>query len=307
MTDALLVAEGLVKRYGSHTVVNGVSLRVRAGEIFGLLGPNGAGKTTTLEMLEGLRRPDSGRCLVCGHDTIREANAVRRLIGISLQAAAIPGDLQVVEVLEMYASFYPDPVPVRTLLEQFDLAEKARVRCAYLSGGQRQRLQLALALVGRPKVIFLDEPTTGLDPHARRQLWSVIRAMRSEGRAVILTTHYMEEAEYLCDTVAVLDGGRILASGPPSALIAEHGPDSVLTVTLKQPCADEPALAELTGVSRAAVEQGEIRLHTSRPAETLSAFARLAQLRGWELAEMNLRTATLEDVFFALTGRRLAN
>jgi len=305
MGKVMIEATNLVKRYGPTTAVDGVSLTVQAGEILGLLGPNGAGKTTTMEMMEGLRAPDSGNCRICGFDSIRQATQARERIGIALQSTRMPEATRVLELLQLYASFYPNPMPVGDLLRQFDLEEKARTNCQDLSGGQRQRLAIALALVGRPEVIFLDEPTTGLDPQARHSLWDVIRSMRAEGRAIIMSTHYMEEAEKLCDRVAVMDHGRILAEGTPRELTRQHGPEAAIELDLAGATADLAELSRLPAVTGVKSEEGLVLLHTANTPSTLMGLAAYAQERSLPLWDLRTRQATMEDVFMALTGRRL--
>jgi ABC-2 type transport system ATP-binding protein len=220
---AVIEVQGLYKRYGSTVAVDGVSLAIPAGEIFGIVGPNGAGKTTTVECIQGLRRPDAGSVRVLGLDPRRQAKTLRRRIGAQLQQAALPDRLKVQEALDLYASLYPDPADPRALLEEWGLTDKRSTAFAGLSGGQRQRLFIALALVGRPEVVFLDELTAGLDPHARRDTWQQIRAVQARGVTVVLVTHFMDEAERLCDRVAVLDRGRVLALGTPRALTVDAG------------------------------------------------------------------------------------
>lgn len=302
---ALIDARGLVKRYGATVAVDGFSLQVRAGEIVGLVGPNGAGKTTAIEMMEGLRVPDAGHCRICGYDSLRNSREVRHRIGIALQAARLPEYTTVQEVLTLYASFYENPLPVGDLLRQFSLEEKARTRCDYLSGGQRQRLALAVALIGRPSVLFLDEPTTGLDPQARRALWDVILGLREEGRAVLLTTHYMDEAERLCDRVLVMDHGRILAEGTPRELTRAYAPEAAVEIDPGGMPVNLEELGRLAAVTRVRQEEGRVLLHTADPAATLMALAEYAQARGLPLSDLRTRSATMDDVFMALTGRRL--
>jgi ABC-2 type transport system ATP-binding protein len=219
--------EELRKRYGGVAAVDGVTFAVAEREVFGIVGPNGAGKTTTVEILEGLRRPDAGRVRVLGLDPGRDGPRLRRRIGAQLQQAALPDRLKVREALDLYASFYPRAVPWRELLERWGLAELGGTAVAGLSGGQRQRLLIALALVGRPEVVFLDELTTGLDPQARRDTWELVRAVRDAGTTVVLVTHLMEEAERLCDRVAVIDRGRLVALDTPRALVAAAGTASL--------------------------------------------------------------------------------
>lgn len=255
---------------------------------------------------EGLRKPDSGSCKVCGFDSTREHRTVRERMGISLQSTALPGELGVAEILELYSSFYDSPVPVADLLSQFNLTEKAGARLSSLSGGQRQRLILALALVGRPEAIFLDEPTTGLDPQSRRSLWEVILGLKAEGRAILLSTHYMEEAEALCDRIGVLDHGKLLTTGAPQDLIRRYGPGSSVSVAFAGTKAGLLAdMAELPGVTRAAGEGGRFLLQTSDATATIMAVTEYVRAQELPLRELNMRSATLEDLFIALTGRGL--
>lgn len=305
MREVKVVAKGLTKRYGDVVAADGVDITVHAEEIVGIVGPNGAGKTTVIEMMEGLRKPDAGSCHICGFDSIRENQAVRERIGLSLQQAGMPDEVSVIEMLRLYSSFYPDAIPVGDLLHQFGLTEKARTRTERLSGGQRQRLALALALIGRPEVIFLDEPTTGLDPQARRALWDVIRSLKQDGRGIIVSTHYMDEVERLCDRVVVLDHGRVLAEGTPRALMAAHGPESVIEVELTAPELDTVAFAQLDAVTGLKVEEDYISLYTSYTAKTLMSLAQHAQHTGLPLGDLRTRSASMDDVFIALTGRSI--
>lgn len=303
MCQPKVVARGLSKRYGDVVAVDRVDLEVHAGEIVGVVGPNGAGKTTTLEMMEGLRKPDSGTCTVCGFDSIRESRQMRARIGLTLQQAAFPDGLRVIELMQLYASFYPDPVPIGDLLHQFDLEEKARAFTQHLSGGQKQRLALALALLGRPEVIFLDEPTTGLDPQARRHLWDAILRLKDEGRAVILSTHYMDEVEQICDRVVIMDHGKVLASGRPRELIDAFGPESVIEVAFAGPHVDAVPLSRLDGTTGIKVEEHRIYLQTYDTAKTLMALALHADKNALPIKDLRTRVASMDDVFIALTGR----
>lgn len=298
-----VVAKGLTKRYGSVTAADGIDLVVREEEIVGIVGPNGAGKTTTIEMMEGLRRPDAGVCTICGFDSVAQNAKVRQLIGLSLQHASMSDELSVRETLTLYASLYEDPVPVGDLLHQFDLEEKANAWTAKLSGGQRQRLALALAIIGRPQVVFLDEPTTGLDPQARRKLWDVIRGLRDDGRSVVLTTHYMDEVERLCDRVVVMDQGRILAEGEPRQLTARYGPESVIEVELDTSGINTVQWSRLDAVTGIKMEAGRIQLQTADTPLTLMGLATLAKEAGLPLRDLRTRAATMDDVFMALTRR----
>jgi ABC-2 type transport system ATP-binding protein len=231
-------AEHLHKRYGDKTAVDDVSLRIDPGEVFGILGTNGAGKTTTVEMIAGLRRPDGGRATLLGLDPQRDRAAVRQVLGVQLQQAYLHGALTVAELTGLYRSFYPNPRPSGELLELVGLEDKRRVRFEKLSGGQQQRLSIALALAGRPRVLILDELTTGLDPRARRQMWATIEHLRDEGVTIVLVSHAMEEVERLCDRVALLDAGRVLAVEPPAGLVARAGAqnldDAFVALTGKQ-------------------------------------------------------------------------
>src|SRR6266850_3277735 len=219
MNPAIIEVENLTKRYGDVEALRGVSFSVSEGEVFGLLGPNGAGKTTTVEILEGLRAPDSGGVTVLSIDVARHPDALKERIGVSLQTAALYPKLTVVEVLDLFRSFYRRGRPTDELVTMLDLGEKRNTRTKELSGGQRQRLAVALALVNDPEVVFLDEPTTGMDPAARRSLWEIVRGLQSSGKTILLTTHYMEEAEVLCDRLAIMDHGRILEAGTVNQLI----------------------------------------------------------------------------------------
>ncbi len=305
-----LLVEGLVKRYGSVVAVAGISFTVWQGEIFGLLGPNGAGKTTTLEILEGLRRPDEGRAVVAGVDATRHPRRVREVIGVQLQEAGFFDRLTVLETARLFASFHRRAVPVQALLESLHLGEKLHAPVETLSGGQRQRLAIALALLNDPKVVFLDEPTTGLDPQARRNLWDVIARIRDEGRTVVLTTHYMDEAQQLCDRVGIIDHGRLIALDTPRNLIRQYAPGARIHVQL--PAGQEAALPEpLPGVRRIErVEGGEaghvgLVLHTEQPSETLSGLFARVQEGALTLVGLRVEEPNLEDVFLHLTGHHL--
>jgi ABC-2 type transport system ATP-binding protein len=299
-----LLLRDLSKRYGEVRAVDGLSLDVRIGECFGLLGPNGAGKTTTIEISEGLTAADGGRVEVLGMTWDRDAGRLRRRIGVSLQETQFSEKLTVTETLTLFRSFYGTGPSVESLLDQVQLGEKRDARVGQLSGGQRQRLALAVGLVGGPELLFLDEPTTGLDPQSRRQLWELIGGFGAQGRTVVLTTHYMEEAERLCDRVAIVDHGRIIALGTPRALIAGLGADQVVEVTLGQ--AAEPAAAvpaALPGVLDVRVEGSVLSFRVTRLHQTLPLL--LEAIGQGRIEELRTHAPTLEDVFVALTGRRL--
>jgi ABC-2 type transport system ATP-binding protein len=306
----IIQIEGLVKRYKDFTAVNGVDLEVRAGEIFGILGPNGAGKTTTLEMIEGLRQPDSGTITVAGFDAVRESEKVRRVIGVQLQTTALFPYLTSRELIELFGNFYqlPDPAArVDELLALVDLQAKAKSRVDEMSGGQQQRLSIALALVNQPLVTFLDEPTTGLDPHARRSLWKAIQGVRDSGTTVVLTTHYMEEAEVLCDRVAIMDSGRIIACDTPANLTRSLDMEATVQVTIERGSISDIQLAGIPGVT--AVDHTSempprLALRTSDVQSTIVGLLDIARRDGVTLNDLTSTRATLEDVFLTLTGRK---
>jgi len=218
---AIIEVKNLIKKYGTFTAVNNISFSVEEGEIFGILGPNGAGKTTTLEMIEGLKKPTSGTITLDGKDVVRETDAVKALIGVQLQASTFFENLNLVELIDVFASMYNRQVDAMALLGEVELTDKAKAYAKELSGGQRQRLSIAVGLVNDPKVIFLDEPTTGLDPQARRHLWDLVETIKAKGKTVVITTHYMDEAEVLCDRVAIMDSGKIIALSTPQLLIEQ--------------------------------------------------------------------------------------
>jgi ABC-2 type transport system ATP-binding protein len=252
----VIEVEGLRKRYGRLVAVDGIAFQVARGEIFGLLGPNGAGKTTTVEILEGIRRPDEGTVRVLGIDASRQAARIKERIGVQLQAAALYPRLTVRELLDLFGSFYEHRRPAAELIDELDLAERAGARTSELSGGQQQRLSVALALVNRPELVFLDEPTTGLDPQGRRSLWEIVRRLKAGGTTVLLTTHYMEEAEELCDRVAIMDHGRFMDIGTVPELIGRHFRERSVRFDALAMIPPE-RLAALDGVRRVAREDSE--------------------------------------------------
>lgn len=308
---AIIRAEGLVKRYGSFTAVNGVRFEVREGEVFGLLGPNGAGKTTTMEMIEGLRRPDEGRAVVVGFDTKTELSRVKEVIGVQLQSTSLFDLLRVHEIVKMYASFYPRSVPIEPLLEDMILTEKRNDRIKNLSGGQKQRLAIALALVNDPRVVFLDEPTTGLDPQARRTLWDIVLRLKERGKTIVLSTHYMDEAHVLCDRICLMDRGQVVALDTPRNLVRTLQSDSAVEFRIAGLDGEEAGeqrlekLRRLDGVKEAARREDLYVLYTDHLQTTLTALIRRAESEGWTVQELQTRTATLEDVFIHMTGRSL--
>jgi ABC-2 type transport system ATP-binding protein len=300
-----IVLDGLRKQYGSLTAVDGVSFAVERGETFGILGPNGAGKTTTLEMIEGLTQPDGGTVAILGDLVWPHPERVQRRIGVQLQSTALFDLLSTREILELFCRFYdlePGDRPDRAL-DTVGLAEKADARVSELSGGQKQRVAIALALVHDPEIVFLDEPTTGLDPQARRALWDVIEAIGAEGRTVVLTTHYLEEAETLCRRVAIMDGGRIVALDTPAGLVRSLGMRA--RVAFAGPGLDERLLGGLPGVTATGGSNGRHELESDDPQATVLALVEAADAQGVSLEDLTIRTPTLEDVFLQLTGREL--
>jgi len=294
----------LQKLYGKVRAVDGVSFEVPTGQVFGLLGPNGAGKTTTVEMLEGLTRPDGGSAEVLGLDSAKYADQLKQRIGVQLQTAALYPNLTVVEVIDLFRSFYSRTRPTNELIESLDLGEKRNDQTRHLSGGQRQRLSVALALVNDPELVFLDEPTTGLDPAARRSLWDLIAGMRDRGKTVLLTTHYLEEAETLCERVAIMDHGKILEIGTVDELVGRRFHERSVRFDAIPPLSDM-RLATLPAVSKVSHEDGTVSLSTSDVAATIGALLTLTESIGAEPANLGVRRATLEDVFLDLTGRAL--
>jgi ABC-2 type transport system ATP-binding protein len=296
----------LQKRYKDVEAVAGVDLEVRAGECFGLLGPNGAGKTTTIEICEGLTEADSGEVEVLGMRWATDAGRLRQRLGIQLQETQLTDKLTVIETLRLFRSFFNQGPDAASILALVQLDEKRDARVGALSGGQKQRLALACALVGDPELLFLDEPTTGLDPQARRQLWDLIERFKKAGRTIVLTTHYMDEAEQLCDRVAIMDHGKIISLGTPRALIAATGVEHVVEFTSEgsRP-ADVPALERIAGVRSVRVEQTGLLVQVTELHRAVPAL--LDELRRQDVALTELRThsATLEDVFVGLTGRHL--
>lgn len=291
--------------------VNDISFEIRSGEIVGFLGPNGAGKTTTLEMIEGLREPDNGDIHVNGFDAVKQVDEVRKIIGVQLQSTALFPFLSAQELLELFGHFYGIGDPRQRageLLASVDLADKANSRMEQLSGGQQQRLSIALALVNQPVVTFLDEPTTGLDPHARRNLWQTILDVRSSGSTVVLTTHYMDEAEQLCDRIAIMDGGRVIACDTPEALIHSLPQDAVVKATSTNQLGwTSEQLEHLPGATQAELEVREtgsmVRIGTADVQATITALLSMADRDDVHLSDLASTSANLEDVFLSLTGR----
>ncbi len=296
----------LRKSYGPVEAVRGLDLAVQPGECFGLLGPNGAGKTTTIEICEGLLAPDGGTVELLGRHWDGDAPDLRQRIGISLQETQLAEKLTVEETVALFRSFYHRRRAVDEVLAAVQLEEKRSARVGQLSGGQKQRLALATALVGDPELFFLDEPTTGLDPQSRRQLWELIEGFRGRGRTVVLTTHYMDEAERLCDRVAIVDHGQVIALGTPRELIRSLGAEHVVEFGVDDGASLDPGdLARLPGVARARREDGRWLLSASAVHTAVPALLDLLSARRLALTELKTHTPTLEDVFVALTGRHL--
>jgi ABC-2 type transport system ATP-binding protein len=303
MTNAIEVAD-LVKIYGPLRAVDGISFEVEPGQIFGMLGPNGAGKSTTVEIVEGLREADSGEVHVLGIDVRRHPRQVKERIGVQLQSTAFYKQLTPRQLLRLFASFFSRSLPVADLIAMVNLEEKADAPSDSLSGGQRQRLAIAVALVNDPAIVFLDEPTTGLDPQARRSLWDVISRLRAEGKTVLITTHYLEEAERLCDRLVVIDHGKVIAAGTPAGLIAEHFERSAVEF-VEDTALPLETLEQLPAVDRAEQRNGQSILFSTDSPQTARALLETAAQAGVDLKGLSIRTATLEDVFLKLTGRRI--
>jgi ABC-2 type transport system ATP-binding protein len=296
-----VVVRDLLKRYGPIEAVAGASFEVEAGEIFGLIGPNGAGKTTTVECLIGLREPDSGEIEIRGLDARRRRREVKQRIGAALQTTALQDTITPREAVRLFAAFYGRAAAPAGLIQRFGLQDKADARFETLSGGQRQRLALALAFVNEPEVVFLDEPTAGLDPQSRRELHGDIFRMKEGGRTVLLTTHYLEEAERLCDRIAVIHGGRIIAAGAPRDLSASSAAAPSVTFLTRCPI-DPSVLARVEDVRDLRLEGTKVSFQTTDATRTLAALTRALEATGAELTELHVRKSTLEDLFLELTA-----
>ncbi len=303
-TPIAVRCHGLVKRYPDVTAVDGLDLEVRRGECFGLLGPNGAGKTTTIEILEGLTEPDAGEVEILGTTWTHDGMALRERLGISLQETQLNEKLTVSETIRLFRSFYREGREPEAVLSQLALEEKRDSRVGKLSGGQKQRLAVACALVGDPEVLFLDEPTTGLDPQSRLQLWQIVMGFRSQGGTVLLTTHYMDEAERLCDRVAIVDRGKVIALGTPSELISSLHAANVIEFA-SEPEIEEAALRALPGVTEPHRRGPNWSLPVGSLAETVPVLLDTIEGSGAKLVSLSTHQATLEDLFVALTGRAL--
>ena len=306
---AAIECRDLRKTYdGKVEAVRGLNLAVQAGECFGLLGPNGAGKTTTIEILEGLLAPTSGEVTILGRAWEKNSREVREWLGISLQETRLSEKLTVRETIELFASFYREPRSTTDVLDDMQLGEKADALVGKLSGGQRQRLAVATALVGNPKILFLDEPTTGLDPQSRRQLWDIIRSFQRGGGTVLLTTHYMDEAERLCDRLAIVDHGQVIAEGTPADLIDRLGGHHVVEFEASGMQGDGAVIdvwRALPGVESVRHDDGLVCLAVREPHRTIPALLDAVEKQGSQLQHLTTRQASLEDVFVNLTGRHL--
>jgi ABC-2 type transport system ATP-binding protein len=300
--SAKVIIQDLRKRYGAVEALRGVSLRVEDGEIFGLIGPNGAGKTTTVECVLGLREPDSGTIELCGIDARRHPRAAKRTVGAALQTTALQDKITPREALALFGAFYPAPASPEALLDRFSLSAKADAPFDSLSGGQRQRLALALAFVHQPDLVFLDEPTAGLDPQARRELHEEITGLKRDGQTVLLTTHDLAEAQTLCDHIAIIDRGRVIASGRPAELTARSAADTRVSLVASAPL--EPArLQRIDGIEGLICQGQTAEFRTATPTHTLAALMSRLAAEGLEVTELHVQKATLEDVFIELTGR----
>jgi ABC-2 type transport system ATP-binding protein len=303
-----VVVRDLRKSYGTVEAVRGLSFEVAPGECFGLLGPNGAGKTTTIEILEGLLAPTSGEVVVLGRKWGRDDQAIRERMGVCLQQTVLSEKLEVHETVELFRSFYRRGRAPDAVIRQVELTEKEKARVGTLSGGQKQRLAVACALVGDPDLLFLDEPTTGLDPQSRRQVWDIVNEFKAGGKSVLLTTHYMDEAERLCDRVAIVDHGRVIAEGSPMHLMTSLGGEHVVEISVAEEARGTVPASEmegLPGVRSARAEAARIVLTVSEPHIAIPAVLERLRAGGWALSGLSTRHASLEDVFVSLTGRHL--
>lgn len=302
--DTVIEVKNLYKSYGDVKAVTGINFSVSKGEIFGMLGPNGAGKTTTMEIVEGIRNADSGEVEVLGMNIRQHQRQVKANIGVQLQTTSLYPRLSVREVLDLFGSFFPRHVSADKLIEMVELEDSSSKLCINLSGGQQQRLSVALAMVNDPSILFLDEPTSGLDPQSRHNIWKVIEYVRSEGKSVFITTHYMEEAERLCDRLAIVDHGKIIVTDRPKTLIAQHFKEEAIEFELDEHI-DEEVFRQMAGVTNAQLENGKMIIYSSEVPITISALMELAKQRNIQITNLYVRRATLEDVFLKLTGRKI--
>jgi ABC-2 type transport system ATP-binding protein len=303
---SVIAVRNLVKKYPDVKAVDGISFDTYHGEVFGLVGPNGAGKTTLIEMIEGLRTPDSGSITVLGLDPVRDATSVKERIGVQLQTTSIQPNITVIEAIKLFASVYRRPLAnPEQLLTTLSLEEKAGSRFSKLSGGQKQRVAIALALVNDPELAFLDEVSTGLDPQARRNMWALVEQIRDQGKTVFLTTHYMEEAETLCDRVGIIDHGRLIALDTPRNLVSSLGADSKVLFTVDDRDVPASAFEAFPEVSRAEKLENGYVLYTKDDSATLGKLVRLSDNLGFRFANIRTEVPNMDDVFLTLTGREL--
>lgn len=303
---SVIAVRNLVKKYPDVKAVDGISFDTYHGEVFGLVGPNGAGKTTLIEMIEGLRTPDSGSITVLGLDPVRDATSVKERIGVQLQTTSIQPNITVIEAIKLFASVYRRPLAnPEQLLTTLSLEEKAGSRFSKLSGGQKQRVAIALALVNDPELVFLDEVSTGLDPQARRNMWALVEQIRDQGKTVFLTTHYMEEAETLCDRVGIIDHGRLIALDTPRNLVSSLGADSKVLFTVDDRDVPVSAFEAFPEVSRAEKLENGYVLYTKDDSATLGKLVRLSDNLGFRFANIRTEVPNMDDVFLTLTGREL--
>lgn len=304
MRSPIIQIEDIVKTYGDVKAVDYLSLNIYPQEVFALLGPNGAGKTTTVEILEGLRKAESGNISVLGYPVPREFDLIKQNIGIQLQVTDLPDLIRAEELLELFASYYSKSLPVNRVLDMVSLTEKKRVYTKQLSGGQKQRLALALALINDPEILILDEPTTGLDPQARRNIWKIIKNWQKAGKTILLTTHYMEEAEQICDRVGIIDRGKIIALGTPEELIRKQNLATAIEFELLEGAEnfDENLFPEIEGFYR---EGQKITAFSRDPQKILIELVRALDSGSLPIHQISLRKASLEDVFLELTGRKI--
>jgi ABC-2 type transport system ATP-binding protein len=298
---AIIEVKNLCKNYGSLRAVDGIDFSIEEGEIFGMVGPNGAGKTTTIECIEGLRKPDGGTISVLGLEPYKEREKLYELIGVQLQETSYDPRIKVWEICNLFSSFYNNSLPYSELLDKFELTEKRNSYVSRLSGGQKQKLSIILALVSNPKIVFLDELTTGLDPQARHSMWELIKGLRDEGRTVFLTTHYMEEAEYLCGRVAIMDHGKIVALDTPHHLIESSGMEERIIFEGNVPNVGE--LKSIKGVLDVQENQGGVTV-SGKGADLLQNVVSYLQVKGINYKNLQTKTPNLEDVFLKLTGRK---